>query len=63
MLLLSEPGLTVKLKTWVVPSGATFVILRKPPPGVTTQSNGLLLPLFPSDGYVHTFASTAFAGR
>src|SRR5215212_10416368 len=31
-------------------------------PGVTTQSNGLLLPPFPADGYEQTFARRTPAG-
>ncbi len=46
-------GTTVKLKTWLVVP-ATLTIFRKPLPGLTMQSNGLLLPPLPADGYEQT---------
>ena len=40
-LLLMEPGVTLKLNWVVVSLPAALSIFRKPPPGVTMQSNGL----------------------
>jgi hypothetical protein len=48
--LVMPPGWTVKSKTWVVATVATFLITRRPSPGLMMQSNGLLLPPLPADG-------------
>src|SRR4051812_21721331 len=57
------PGLAVKEKTWVVPAGATLTHFMKPANALTMQSNGLLFPPLPADGYEHTLISSAPAGR
>src|SRR5690242_4698228 len=53
----------LKLVVEVVFPLATFLMTRKPPPGETMQSNGLLLPPFPADGYEQTFTRVEFAGK
>ena len=52
-------GTTAKLKTWVVVP-ATLTTFRKPLPGLTMQSNGLLLPPLPADGYEQTLTRVPF---
>ena len=51
-------GETANGKLVVVSLPAFLTMTRKPPPGFAMQSNGLLLPPFPADGYEHTFTST-----
>ena len=59
----ASAGEMVKPKVAVVAAPVFFTILRKPPPGVVMQSNGLLLPPLPADGYEQTFTRSAPAGR
>src|SRR5512141_1742487 len=52
--LLMLPGFTVKLNCVESLGVALLTIFKKPPPGVTMQSFGSLLPPFPADGKEHT---------
>jgi hypothetical protein len=54
----SGAGLMLKVKLPVVLTGVCLMIFRKPVPGMLMQSNGLLLPPLPADGYEQTFTRT-----
>ncbi len=58
-----SPGFTVKSNAWLVGTVVTFLITSRPSPGPMMQSNGLLLPPLPADGYVQTLIRSAPDGR
>ena len=59
----TAPGLAVNPNVGLVtPVPASLVMTRKPPPGLTMQSNGLLLPPLPADGYEQTLTRTSVPG-
>src|SRR5206468_1883137 len=52
----------VKLSEPLEPTAFLFTWRKPLPPGGTMQSNGLLFPPLPADGYEHRFTSFAPAG-
>ena len=59
----TAPGFAVNPNVGLVtPVPASLVMTRKPPPGLTMQSNGLLLPPLPADGYEQTLTRTSVPG-
>ena len=56
-------GVTVNEKLVKSSGFASFSMTRNPLPGFTMQSNGLLLPPLPAEGYAHTFTRAAPDGK
>ena len=52
-----------KLNVASCPPDVYLMMFRKPLEGLTMQSNGLLLPPLPAEGYEQTFTNSAVAGR
>jgi hypothetical protein len=57
-----EAAEALNVNACVLPAGAFLTMVRKPLPGVTTQSKGLLFPSFPAEGYEQTLMNLAVAG-